>query len=108
MRPLVTEKHPSTRLTYEVDYGEAYEELLAADPIASGTVVSNTAGLSIGAVSVSGTKLLCTISGGTSGTTYRLTWTATTTAGLTLAETLDMAVKTPSSLRRPSSVEALT
>jgi hypothetical protein len=77
----VIAKLPTESRLYVFDYSNWPEEQgTSPDLIASASVSADVSGLTIGACTIAqdGQHVLCPISGGTSGTTYTLTCTATT------------------------------
>jgi hypothetical protein len=83
-------KHPAELKNLEFDFGAkiGHPETITGTP----TVVCSPTGLTIGAVTVAGTRLEFTASGGTDGVTYRLTATASTTAAQVLIAMGDLVV----------------
>jgi hypothetical protein len=74
---------PDDELVFACDFGNQPEVTSATETLSSGTVAVSgaDAALTMGAVSVSGTKLLSKGTGGTSGVTYLLTWRGIYTSG---------------------------
>lgn len=79
---MLRDKYSTDSLAFDFDFSAW--SFLASDPLASATVASTPSGLTISsppAINAAGTKAQVVIAGGTSGTSYSLTCTATSTAG---------------------------
>lgn len=72
------QQQPADNLDYAFDYADF---LQAGDSVASGTQSVSPAGLSVTGPIKSGTQLKYWVTGGVSGTKYKVTITMTTTLG---------------------------
>lgn len=76
------EKQPTESLLYDMDFVGRLEDGETLTAVSA--VTGSPSGLTIGTASYSGTRAQFRISGGTSGTTYKITVTVTTSASNTL------------------------
>ena len=92
--PAVLTKRPTEVRNFDFEFG--YQPELTGGETLSGTptVTSGTSGLTIGASSITGTKVRVQLSGGTDGIVYRLTCTCPTSGGKTLVALGDLRVST--------------
>lgn len=84
---------PTAELTHEFDWTAFMALLPDTDAIATGNVaVTADAGITVSAHTLEGHKVYVKISGGTAGTTYRVTCTVTTDEGQTDAMVAEIAI----------------
>lgn len=80
--PMILEKQSGEARTVGMDFVNLLD---SGETIASVSSVTSTPdGLTVGSGSISGTKVLVTVSGGSAGTTYRFDFTVVTSASQTL------------------------
>jgi hypothetical protein len=94
MIAVALEKAPAESRLYGFDF-QRFAEVVAGETIVSGTVVPDIAGLTITGTAGSGSQLQARIAGGTKGTVYRLTITATTSGGNVLGDFATLSVAVP-------------
>ena len=83
-------QQPADNLDYDIDYGEW---LSNADSLLSATVAVAPAGLTVQSPLVVGERVKLWVSGGTSGTKYKVTVTTTTTLGRIKQDEIKFSVK---------------
>jgi hypothetical protein len=84
-------QQPAERLDYDIDYAEQ-DFLTAGETISSATAAVTPAGLSVALVNVS-TRVKLWVEGGSAGTTYKVTVTATTSDGRIKQDELKVRIK---------------
>ena len=87
----IFEKQPADVLDYDFDFSDWLAD--RGDTITSQTVVSSDAGLTVGSVSMVAGVVKAFVSGGTSGTKYKLTCTVVTDGGRTKQVEITLKVK---------------
>ena len=83
-------KQPNEVLDYDVSYADFFSN--RTDTVASVTVVAQT-GLTVVSTERDGLVVKTILSGGTDGTTYKVTLTLTTTTGIVKEDEFYIAVK---------------
>lgn len=87
-------KRPTEVRRYRMHFGNQPEIADYADTLTgTPTVAVSPSGPTLASAAISGSQVLVTISGGTDATDYTLTFTATTTGGSTLVETITLKVR---------------
>lgn len=84
-------QQPAERLDYDIDYVEQ-AFLTSGETISSAVTVVDVVGLTVATMNLS-TKVKLWIEGGTAGTTYKVTVTATTSDGRIKQDELKVRIK---------------
>lgn len=87
-------QQPADVLDYDIDYNaDESPWLLTGDALASAVATVTPVGLTVATPLVVGSKIKLWISGGTTGTTYKVTLTTTTTLGRVKQDELKFKIK---------------
>lgn len=84
-------QQPAERLDYDIDYAEQ-DFLTTGETISSAVATVDPVGLTVALVNVS-PRIKLWIEGGTAGTTYKVTTTATTSGGRIKQDELKVRIK---------------